>query len=50
MFDTLDIKNMSFEELTEYGDTLKENNMKNVRFFFDYEYLKEKWEKVFMGE
>lgn len=50
VFDTLDIKNMSFEELIEYGNTLKEKNMKNVRFFFDNEYLKEKWEKVFMGE
>ena len=47
VFDTNLIKNMSFEEFVLYPEETKQNNMQKSLMFFNDEYLKELWEKVF---
>lgn len=49
IFDTLDIKTMTFDELKDYPAAIKKTNMSKSRIFFHDNYLKEKWAKVFKG-
>lgn len=47
IFDSNDIKNMSFAEFIEFKDKEKDNNDKNVQKYFDEKYLVSLWDKVF---
>lgn len=45
VYDTLSIKDLSYEEFCRYPE--KNENMNNVMFFFDDSYLKKCWDPVF---
>ncbi len=49
VFDTNEIKNMSFKEFTSYNSETRRNNMQKSLMFFDDGYLKGLWEGVFVG-
>lgn len=47
IFDTNEIKNMSFGEFILYSKDIKQNNMQKSSIFFDDKYLGNLWEGVF---
>lgn len=47
IFDTNEIRNMTFEDFILYKGKTKQTNIQKSFIFFDDEYLKELWEKVF---
>lgn len=50
VYDTLDIKKITFEDLITYGEDTRKANEREVKCFFDNKYLKECWELVFKDE
>lgn len=47
VFDTNEIKNMTFEDFISYTEEIKQTNMQKALMFFDDTYLKELWKEVF---
>lgn len=47
VYDTYDIKNITYDEFISYNENIKRQNMDKVKCFFENEYLKELWIPVF---
>lgn len=47
VYDTLDIQNITYEELITYDAETRKENQNKVKYFFDNTYLKKCWEPVF---
>lgn len=47
VFDTYSIQNSDFDDFISYKESVKQNNIKKAKIFFDNKYLKSLWEDIF---